>query len=688
MKKFLFVFIILISFSLFSQEVNDIFKQVLILENDAFGLEPAYGKVLRGEGLVSDIDFDLMREKYKGVLLEGDKNPFIYLAYGFTFHYKKESDSASYYFQKASQSAGLDYLLHLRLYQIFSVNVVKDYMNYELEQLDKLKYMVGANSLPEISIYLNILAIENYKNKNVDEAFANLLLANKLDPFNFQIVNNILNLSLKERKFEYTSFALSRYKNYFKDEILKFIFVFNVLKFLRYFILIIFIFYTVVFTFKNIDKYFYFFKRYMKLKLLFNQKVFLAILILLLPLILQINVIIWFFYAVIILFPLYEKKEKIIISFLILLIFFIPFIYRLESHIIGHLNPKDNISVILKVENSYWNTKLLNKINSLLEEQPYNTALLFSKGKLYKKGGYFDDAEREYSKILLKGEGFPELYNNLGNIMFLKGYYNKAIEYYNKAIELSPKLAQSYFNLGQVYLKLLKLEESNQYIQKANKLDYELISDFLENTDEHFYNTVVIDCKIPERLIYEEFLKKKNVINAPIMMGIRIDLFNIIPFLTLLFSLILTMLSSHKIKIYRCYTCGTPISDGDKKQYSDKDICLNDYKIISDTISDIMKIRKFESFVRLKKKKYYFMRRILSLIFPGFGKIYEGRYFKGGFLLVVSLILLLLIVLQGSFLKRTTDIMLELKFVDIRFLYIFFIFILYLISFVTVREEK
>ncbi len=688
MKKFLFVFILFISFTLFSQEVNDIFKQVIILENDAFELVPAYGKVLRGEGLVSDIDFDLMREKYREVLQDGDKNPFIYLAYGFTFHYKKENDSASYYFQKASQSAGLDYLLHLRLYQIFSVNVVKNYMNYELDQLEKLKYMVGANSLPEISIYLNILAIENYKNKNVDEAFSNLLLANKLDPFNFQVVNNILNLSLKEKRFEYTSFALSRYKNYFKDEIIKFIFVFNVLKFLRYFILVLFIFYTVIFTFKNIDKYFYFFKRYVKLKLLLRQKIFLAILILLLPLILQMSFIIWFFYVIIILFSFYEKKEKMIISFLILLIFFIPLIYRLESHIIGHLNPNDNISVILKVENSYWNTKLLNKINSLLEEQPYNTALLFSKGKLYKKGGYFDDAEREYSKILLKGESFPELYNNLGNIMFLKGYYNKAIEYYNKAIELSPKLAQSYFNLGQVYLKLLRLEESNQYIQKSNELNYELISTFLENTDENFYNTVVIDCKIPERFIYEEFLKKKNIIDTPVMMGVRISLFSIIPFLTLLLSLILTIVSSHSIKIYRCNTCGTPISDGDKIKYNDKNICLNDYKIISDTISDIMKIRKFESFVRLKKKKSYFIRRILSLIFPGFGKIYEGKYFKGGILLFISLIFLILIILQGIFLRKTTDIMLELKFFDIRFLFIFVILILYLISFITIREEK
>ncbi|MEO0281039.1 MAG: tetratricopeptide repeat protein [candidate division WOR-3 bacterium] len=688
MKKLVFIFLLSVSILIFSQEVNDIFKQVIILENEAFDIFPAYGKVLRGEGLVSDIDFDLMREKYREILQDGDRNPFIYLAYGFTFHYKKEIDSASFYFQKASEKSGLDYLLHLRLYQIFSVNVVKNYVKYELDQLEKLKYMVGATSLPEISMYLNILAIENYRNKNIDEAFSNLLLANKLDPFNFQIVNNILNLSLKEKRFEYTGFALSRYKNYFRDDVIKFVFLFNILKFLRYFILLIFIFYTLIFTIKNLDKYFYFYKRYVKWKLLPKQRIFLALIVLLIPLILQINVIIWFFYVVFLVFIFYEKKEKIIISVLILLIFFIPLIYRIESHIIGHLNPNDNISVILKVENSYWNTKLLNKLNSLLEEQPYNTALLFSKGKLYKKGGFFDEAESEYSKILLKGESFPELYNNLGNIMFLKGYYNKAIEYYNKAIQIYPDIAESYFNLGQVYLKLLRLEESNQYIEKANRLNYELISTFLENTDENFYNTVVIDCKIPERFIYEEFLKKKNVMDTPVMMGIRIDLFNIIPFFTLVLSLILNLLTSQKVRIFRCYTCNTPISNGDKLKYNDKDICLDDYKTISDTISDIMKIRKFESFVRLKKKKNYFVRKILSLIFPGFGKIYEGRYFKGGILMVFSLISLIFIFSQNIFLRKNTDLILELKFFDIRFLFVFLIIIFYLISFLTIKEEK
>lgn len=688
MKKLFFIFLIFFSLFLFTQEVNDIFKQVLLLEKEAFDIVPAYGKMLMGEGLVSDIDFDMMREKYKEILKDGDINPFIYLAYGFTFHYKKDSDSASYYFQKASDKAGIDYLLHLRLYQIFSVNVVKNYMRYELSQLEKLKYMVGATSLPEISMYLNIIAIENYKNKNVDETFSNLLLANKLDPFNYQIINNILSLSLKERRFEYIGFALSQYKNYFRDDIIKFVLLFNILKFLRYFILLLFIFYTLIFTFKNLDKYFYFYKRHIRWKLLPKQRIFLALIILLIPFILQINIIVLFLYLVFICFIFYEKKEKVIISVLILLILLIPLIYRIESHIIGHLNPNDNISVILKVENSYWNTKLLNKLNLLLEEQPYNTALLFSKGKLYKKGGFFDEAESEYSKILLKGEIFPELYNNLGNLMFLKGYYNKAIEYYNKAIETYPNIAESYFNLGQVYLKLLRLEESNKFIEKANQLNYELISTFLENTDENFYNTVVIDCKIPERFIYEEFLKKKNVMDTPVMMGLRINLYNIIPFFTLMFSIILNLLMGNKIKIFRCYTCGTPISEGDKIKYNDKDICLNDYKTISDTISDIMKIRKFESFVRLKKKKNYFIIKILSLIFPGFGKIYEGRYFKGGILIILTLLSLIFIFSQNIFLRKNTDIIYELKFFDIKFLFIFLIVLFYLISFLTVREEK
>ncbi|MEO0237821.1 MAG: hypothetical protein ABIN35_06265, partial [candidate division WOR-3 bacterium] len=145
---------------------------------------------------------------------------------------------------------------------------------------------------------------------------------------------------------------------------------------------------------------------------------------------------------------------------------------------------------------------------------------------------------------------------------------------------------------------------------------------------------------------------------------------------------------SQKVRIFRCYTCNTPISNGDKIKYNDKDICLDDYKTISDTISDIMKIRKFESFVRLKKKKNYFVRKILSLIFPGFGKIYEGRYFKGGILMVFSLISLIFIFSQNIFLRKNTDLILELKFFDIRFLFVFLIIIFYLISFLTIKEEK
>lgn len=688
MKRLILFSIIIISLSIFSQEATDIFKQVLLLENEAFSIAPEYGNMLKGQGLVSDIDFDIMREKYKGILSEGEKNPFIYLAYGFTFHYKKDFDSANFYFEKASNISNLDYLLHLRLYQIYSTNVVKRMMDYELGQLDKLKYMIGATSLPEIAAYLNFIAIESYRNKKTDDALTYLLLATRLDPFNIQIVNNILNLSIKEKRFEYVGFAMSKFKNYFKDDMAKIILIYNILKFIRYFILILFLFIVITLMIKNLDKYLYFFNRYIRIKLLPKQKIFLALLILFLPLILQMNLILWFFYATIITFSFFEKKEKIFLIIVLLPTFFIPFIYKIESHIIGVLNPDDNINVILKAENSYWNAKLFNRLNTLLEEEPFNTALLFSKAKLYKKGGFFENAEEEYSKILLKGESFAELYNNLGNLMFLKGFYNKAIDYYNKSVELSPNLAEPYYNLGQVYLKLLNLQKSNEYIEIANKLNYELISSFLENTDENFYNTVVIDCPLPEKYIWEEFAKRKKIENTPVMMGLRIGIYNPLSFFTMILSIILSFLSSHKIRISRCYTCNKPISEGDRIKYNEKYICKDDYTVINDTISDLMKVRKFESFVRIKKKKNFILRKMLSVIFPGLGKIYEGSYFTGIILLVFSLSLLILILLKNLFLMRNPNFEIGIQLFDVRFLFLGILILFYFISFITTRKEE
>ncbi|MGE3062289.1 MAG: tetratricopeptide repeat protein [bacterium] len=685
--------ILLLLLSVFSfipsagQEVSDIFKQVILLENDAFDFYPEYGKILRGEGYIPDADFSLMNAKYKELISDSNTNPFYFVAYGFTFHYSKNTDSASYYFNKASDLAGIDYTVHLRLYQIYSKHLIKYAMEREIEQFENIKYKIGAVALPEVALYLNLSALDEYSAKNIDRAAEYLILANKLDPYNPQIIENLFNLVLRERRFEYIGYSFKMMKEQLSESFNKFVFIYNIVKFFRYLILTVFFVMTIMMFFRVADKYFYFFKRHVKLPLDERQKLFLGLAVLIFPILLQFNPVIWLFFVSLLTFLFADKKEKSTLLFMMLIVSLTPQFFNVENKVLSMMNPNDNVSVMIKADNTYWDIKLLNKINSLIEEQPFNTPLLYAKAKLYKKGGYFEKAEEEYNKILLKKDGFAELYNNIGNIMYLKGYYEKAIENYEKAIEASPKLAHPYYNLGQIYLKKMELTVSDDYVRKAKELNYDLITPYIENSEDKYYNTEIIDCNIPERFVWDEFLKTKKVLDSPVMMGVGINLISFIALLTALLGLILSFVFKKKLKIERCHTCGKPISDGDRKRYSESYICEEDYLSLSETLSDVFKARKFESLIRLRKKAFFKKRRFASLVFPGFSKVLEGSTFKGHVLVTLTSALALLIFSDKIFISKNPNLLKGIHF-EYGYIFLGIIIIFYFISFIITKEEK
>jgi len=364
-----------------------------------------------------------------------------------------------------------------------------------------------------------------------------------------------------------------------------------------------------------------------------------------------------------------------------------PFFFRFENHLLSVMGPDDNISVILKADNSGWDHQLLMKINQKIDEEPFNTLLFFAKAKMYKKGGYFNEAEAEYNKILLSKEEFPELYNNLGNTMFFNGYYNKAEEFYKKAIDVSPNLPQPYFNLGQVYLREMLLSQSDEYIRKATEIDNDMINSFMENASENYHNTEIIDCNLPEKYVWNEFLKKTEFRDTPVVMGVRINILSMTALITLLASALLGSLLKHKLKIRRCYTCSKPITDGDKKIFNDYEVCEEDFDMLDKTISDNLRARKFESLIRMKKKSMFRMRRIASLVFPGFSKVIEEKQTKAMLLSVPACMSILFLFTDKLFITKNPQILKQIS-IETRWVPLFILLVLYVISVSVTKEEK
>lgn len=658
MKKiFLITAIISLFCSIYAQALTDNYKQAVELENTAFSRIPAFGDILRGEGYLPDMDFNYIIGYYRDSVIGLTDNPFHSAAYGIAHYYKDNEDTARFYFEEARSKAALNPAVQLRLFQLFTLHDIDYAVDRQLDELIKLKYRIGSVSIPEAGEYLNYTAVDKFKNNGDIAVIENILIsANRVDPYNPEIIMNLLKVSLLKLRPGNFYIIVKMISNSMHDIFNKFVLLHNILVTVRYASLAIFLILTLLLFIKNIKKIFFAIKNNLSDRLTGFQRTFIVIFIITLPLILQLHPLIWVFYLSVINFFFIRRREKILIGLLMLIIIMMPLFFYIENHVVSKMTPSDNLSVIVKANYSGWNIELVEKIDKLIEEQPLNNGLFFAKAMLYKKGGYFNESEEEYNKILLTGESNAQLYNNLGNVLYLKGLQSKAEEYYKRAIDISDKLPEPYFNLAQIYINRMNLTQSDNFMDMATAIDNEKISRFIDNAAEGYSNTEVMDCSIPELYLWNEFYKRSELSNEPVIMGLKINILVMIAGLALLLSGILGSMVKHHMTIMRCFTCGRYVYPVDSREYNEQRVCSKCFKMLDSTVSDSLRARKYESLIRLKEKSFARMSRIMSFIFPGGGKIHQERLFKGIIFIILTVFTILLVFADNIFIVRNPHI--------------------------------
>lgn len=652
MKRTALLLIVLLFLS-YSIAGDNEYVEVLNLEEEAFGIVGTYGELLRGTGYAFDNDFDYARDKYREFVLNGSNNPFIYIAYGFTFHYSDIVDSAAYYFRQANDMSHESSVQYMRLVELYRTNGADYIIDETLDNLIGLKYKLGAVTLAEAALYLNAAAVEEYNDKgNVEKAEQFLIYANSADPFNMTVIANLAKLSLREMRFENTSYMFKMLRVSLLDIFNKFMLLFNMIVFFRYLVFSVFIIMTLILFIKNAKAIHHAIIENLTKKLTRLQKNIIFIVILVLPLIFQLHPILWVFYLSIINFCFIRRREKIVMGILMIFIAVMPLMFNVENHIQGKMSTDDNMAIIVNANYSFYDANLVASIDSMITEQPFNNALFFAKAILYKKGGYFDRAEEEYSKIVLTGEKSGEVYNNLGNLMFFMKMYQKAEEYYEKAMKISPKLPQPYYNMAQLQINKLNLNESNRYMEKASALNNDLINNVMDNTVEGYHNTELIDCTIPERYLWDEFTKRSSIRSVPVIMGVRMHIIMLAALISLILSGIIGSSLKHRMNIEFCYTCGRPLFRKNMKEYNEQKVCSQCFNTMDSTISDSLRARKYESLVRVKDKSRKKLIWIMSMIFPGAGSIVSERLAKGFITVLISAGFIILFFSREIFIVR------------------------------------
>lgn len=92
-------------------------------------------------------------------------------------------------------------------------------------------------------------------------------------------------------------------------------------------------------------------------------------------------------------------------------------------------------------------------------------------GIAYHQLGDLNNAKKYYERAIKLDKTYPEAYNNLGTVFYVKKSYNDAIKNYQKALTLSPDTASVWTNLGTAYFGRKKYVEALQAYQHALELD-------------------------------------------------------------------------------------------------------------------------------------------------------------------------------------------------------------------------
>jgi tetratricopeptide (TPR) repeat protein len=93
---------------------------------------------------------------------------------------------------------------------------------------------------------------------------------------------------------------------------------------------------------------------------------------------------------------------------------------------------------------------------------------------LYASNMMNDDALKIFNKIIESDPRNPSALNNIGNIYYISGDYNKAVDYYSRASESDPYDANILMNISRSYVKAGKNDDAKLFFNKAISMNPEL----------------------------------------------------------------------------------------------------------------------------------------------------------------------------------------------------------------------
>ncbi len=266
----------------------------------------------------------------------------------------------------------------------------------------------------------------------------------------------------------------------------------------------------------------------------------------------------------------------------------------------------------------------------------------FLMGLLNKRGGHYFDALKDYMEFTRLESREAGGHVNLGNVYFILNNLGEAIAKYRRAENLDNKNAAIYYNLSKAYLHQFKFDQATNTLNKASNIDSALVTYYTEiHTSSP--NRMLVDSEVPRSWVMTDFKRLwdwslANQSDYWIVLGPGLTLEGTVFVLAgLIVLLLLLHVTSGYFKLSKyCISCSKPMrsvspkgSGSDKFCSSCQMLFMKKGQVKKQDRGTLMREIKSQTATR------GVIRIILSLVVPGTGEIYHGRFGRGLFLMYI-----------------------------------------------------
>lgn len=414
---------------------------------------------------------------------------------------------------------------------------------------------------------------------------------------------------------------------------------------------------------------------------------------LLLPLFLGLGIFFIIAWWTLLIWVYLSRAEKGIIYGILVFFLLIP---TLSSYVGRYYEFYNNrlLHSALFLKNKGANQDLIDVLEREWRKNPQDPHINFLLGLSYKKMGKDLYKAAKFYEDAVKYGSFPGALVNLGNVYFILNNFPLAKKAYDEAKEKFPTLASVYYNYSKLLNEQLYFNEAVKEYTKAMELDKNKI-DYYAKIYNYQINRVVIDefysDQELEQLIKDSF---KETSSSGIhfwhqnLWGLSLGL---LPLAAILLGILLNIhdrVRRRFLPLSRlCSTCGKVICPKCQRRSKNKNYCTQCSIIFSSSDPLNKQARDLKKAqIERKERMLRIITKITTIFIPGSGHLLLGGSVQGLIFIITWLLLIIIFIFNRNFIFSSYyiyGIPIAIKITA----GIIFGFILYVIAFLTLKEE-